>query len=138
MILPKKAPMPLTFSATPLHKQLGAAALAVTVSFGMISLPAEAGVIQATQCVDGVGSSCDELAGGNDLIKRLQKRSEENRERYAQEALDTYNERNFGDYFSVVGKKMARHKDGTYEVIDIVTYSKLEQAGKIDKGKFIE
>jgi len=28
--------------------------------------------------------------------------------------------------------------DGTYEVIDIVTYSKLEQAGKIDKGKFIE
>mmetsp|Transcript_24313 Transcript_24313/g.31579 ORF Transcript_24313/g.31579 Transcript_24313/m.31579 type:complete len:171 (+) Transcript_24313:65-577(+) len=111
---------------------------AVGLSLFTLSQPVNAGVINAPQCVDGVGSSCEAMAEGNELIAKLQKRSAENRERYAQETLDRYNENNFVDYFKAIDKKLVKKPDGKYELLTFKEYATLEKSGKIKDGKFIE
>lgn len=47
------------------------------------------------QGVTGEGAQCDELAGGNELIKKLQAKSALTKDKYVKETLDRYNEHNF-------------------------------------------
>lgn len=42
--------------------------------------PAGADVVRAPGCTNGEGEGCDDLAGDNDLIRSLQRKSAENRE----------------------------------------------------------
>lgn len=45
--------------------------------------------------ITGEGAQCDDLAEGNELIKSLQAKSAQSKDRYFQETLDKYNEHNF-------------------------------------------
>jgi len=76
-----------------------------------------AAVLSAPVCANGVGEGCAELAGDSPLLQDMQRRSAEQRERRAREALDRYSVNNFSDYFAVENKALVRHRDGTYEAV---------------------
>ena len=93
-------------------------ALRHSVAAGLFAaLPASA-LIQAPQCISGVGDGCAEIAGDSALLRELQEKSAAKREQRAKEALERYSVNNFGDYFSATfpPKALVRHKDGTFEV----------------------
>ena len=51
----------------------------LTIGIALCTDAADAAVLQSEPCTSGEGSSCDDLAGGNEFIKTLQKKSAENR-----------------------------------------------------------
>lgn len=45
--------------------------------------------------ISGEGPQCDDLTEGSELIKTLQAKSAQNKEKYIRQTLDTYNDHNF-------------------------------------------
>lgn len=106
---------------------------------------------------NGEGSDCERLAGGNEYIKSLQRRSIENKEanervRRAgvltvanlgwrklhsytdiniQESLNAYYMKNYPDVFAVDGKKMVKKTDGSFALYDTNDLARLTHEGRI-------
>ncbi len=68
----------------------GAIALATT-----IPQAANADIIRSNKCAYGEGLGCDDLAGDNELIKQLQRKSAERKEAEQKEYLSAYQMKNY-------------------------------------------
>ncbi|CAM9249341.1 unnamed protein product [Discosporangium mesarthrocarpum] len=129
----------LKMAMPPTARWLGATLIGVSVATAGVGInPALADLSRSPECIDGTGSGCEELSGGSELIKNLQARSAQNRERYEREMLDTYNQHNFADYFKAENKRMVRHKNGQYEILSEGDYIKAERAGTVWANAFVE
>mmetsp|Transcript_784 Transcript_784/g.1312 ORF Transcript_784/g.1312 Transcript_784/m.1312 type:complete len:162 (-) Transcript_784:140-625(-) len=71
--------------------------------------------VGASGCYMGVGSACDDLSAGNELIKSLQQKSRENKDKTAKELRDRYYENGYADYFMFgYDKKLVHTNDGQW------------------------
>lgn len=93
-------------------------------------LQANAVIGTFTGCAQGVGEGCADLAEGNDFIKSLQEKSAANREANTREALNSFYQRNYPDYFDSINKTMVKKPDGTFAVF---SREELEQLRKENK-----
>jgi hypothetical protein len=90
------------------------------------------GVLSSKYCAYGQGDGCEELAGGNQLILELQRRSSANKEKIIAEAENAFYNKNYPDFLAVVGKTMVQKPDGSgFILVDDAELSKLKQNGKI-------
>ncbi|EJK46927.1 hypothetical protein THAOC_34382 [Thalassiosira oceanica] len=80
---------------------------------------------------NGEGSDCERLAGGNEYIKSLQRRSIENKEANERESLNAYYMKNYPDVFAVDGKKMVKKTDGSFALYDTNDLARLTHEGRI-------
>ena len=96
---------------------------------------ANAAVLQSKGCALGVGDGCDDIAAGNELIRKLQERSAANREVYIKEALDAYNMKNYPDFFQSIGQVLVKMPDGSFKTFSEEEFSNLKAAGKITLEK---
>eukprot|EP00546_Thalassionema_frauenfeldii_P014344 CAMPEP_0178917310 /NCGR_PEP_ID=MMETSP0786-20121207/13174_1 /TAXON_ID=186022 /ORGANISM="Thalassionema frauenfeldii, Strain CCMP 1798" /LENGTH=191 /DNA_ID=CAMNT_0020590843 /DNA_START=57 /DNA_END=632 /DNA_ORIENTATION=- len=103
------------------------------ISSLLFSRSAEAGVIQSEQCTMGEGTGCEDLAGGNEYIRSLQKKSAENKAVIDKDAQMAYQMKNYPDYFASLNppKYLVKQPDGSFSVYDDQELSKLKAAGKI-------
>jgi len=96
---------------------------------------ANADVLQSKGCALGVGEGCDDIAGGNELIRKLQGQSAAKKEVYIKEALDAYNMKNYPDFFQTIGQVLVKMPDGGFNTFSEDEFSKLKAAGKITTEK---
>ena len=90
-------------------------------------------VLRSGACARGVGDACEDLAGDNEFIKNLQKKSQENAAKYDREALEAYNMKNFPDFMASMNppKFLVKQPDGTFGVYTEEELAPLKAAGKI-------
>lgn len=100
--------------------------------FAAAAGPAGADVIRSPgRCANGEGEGCDDLAGDNELIRSLQRRSSDNREANQREALNAYYMKNYPDVFAVSDKRMVKKADGSFALYSTEEVAKLTQEGRI-------
>ena len=81
------------------------------------AVPPERGApTEAAPCIFGEGEGCA-AAADSPIIKELQQRSAQNKEKYEKQMLDRYNFNNYKDYLGVYDKTLVKHKDGSYEAL---------------------
>ena len=98
----------------------------------LIGAPNEAqAVISSKYCASGQGEGCEDLAEGNEFIKKLQEKSAVNADMYAREARNAYYMKNYPDFFETVGKKMVKKSDGSFFLVDDQELQKLLEDNKI-------
>ncbi|CAM9168911.1 unnamed protein product [Choristocarpus tenellus] len=118
---------------------LGRALISASLAAGALGIdPVFAAISNSEICISGTGTGCDSAAGGSDLIKTLQARSAENREKNERETLDKYNQHNYKDYFKTLNMRMVRHKDGKYDLLTESEYSKAEREGRVWADSYVE
>mmetsp|Transcript_27882 Transcript_27882/g.34418 ORF Transcript_27882/g.34418 Transcript_27882/m.34418 type:complete len:192 (+) Transcript_27882:40-615(+) len=84
-------------------------------------------------CAYGVGDGCEELSGGNEFIKELQRKSAANKELAQKEYLSAYQMKNYPDFFASLSppKFMVKKPDGTFALYEADELTELKKAGKI-------
>jgi hypothetical protein len=85
------------------------------------------------KCAYGVGEGCDELSGGNEYIKELQRKSAASKEQAQQEYLSAYQMKNYPEFFASLNppKYMVKQPDGSIKLYEEEELSNLKKAGKI-------
>mmetsp|Transcript_1913 Transcript_1913/g.4163 ORF Transcript_1913/g.4163 Transcript_1913/m.4163 type:complete len:183 (+) Transcript_1913:123-671(+) len=108
-------------------------AASIGVVAGILNpLSANADIVRSPgKCANGEGEGCDSLAGGNEFIRSLQKKSSENREANQREALNAYYMKNYPDVFNVYDKKMVKKSDGSFALFTAAEVEDLRLAGKL-------
>lgn len=99
---------------------------------------AEGNILRAKgNCAYGVGDGCDDLSGGNEYIKELQRRSAESKEAAKKEYLSAYQMKNYPDFFASLNppKFMVKMTDGTFALYEEDELTALKKAGKIKLEK---
>lgn len=91
------------------------------------------GVLRSEKCAYGEGSGCESLAGDNEFIKSLQKKSAERKEETKKEFLTAFQMKNYPDYFASLSppKYMVKKSDGTFNLYDDVELAELKKANRI-------
>ncbi|KAL7528421.1 hypothetical protein ACHAWF_002550 [Thalassiosira exigua] len=108
--------------------------LAAAAASAPVVAPASAGaaVLRAPgRCANGEGDGCDALAGENDLVRELQRKSAENREANQREALNAYYMKNYPDVFAVSDKRMVKKPDGSFALYTAEEVAELVRDGKV-------
>lgn len=90
--------------------------------------------VQASKyCTSGTGNDCGDLAGGNELILKLQQQSAANKDMNEKNARDAYYIKNFPDFFAAVGKKMVKKQsDGAFMVVSDSEFEQLRAQNKLE------
>ena len=87
------------------------------------------------RCEAGEGAACDRIAGDNELIKRLQAQSKQNRAKNERELYDkTVRNLQYSDYFDAMDKNLVQLPNASYVTFDMATYTKLRKEGRIQPG----
>ena len=90
------------------------------------------GIIRSKGCYQGVGDACNEFAGDNALIQKLQQQSALNRGKNEQEALNAYYMKNYPDFFGSIGKVMIKKSsDNTFIVVSQMEAEQMKLDGKL-------
>eukprot|EP00980_Cylindrotheca_fusiformis_P000477 scaffold119_cov131-Cylindrotheca_fusiformis.AAC.7 len=106
------------------------AAATATVVLVSPEQPASA-VLSSKYCAYGAGQDCDDLAEGNEFIRKLQAQSAANKEKNVQDAKYAYYMKNYPDWFATVGKTMVRKPDGSFMLVDDEELMVLKRENKI-------
>jgi len=116
-----------------LHSSVAAVFGASCLSFPERSDAEPISVLRSKGCYRGEGEACDDLAGDNEFIRSLQRKSAENREMNDREALNAYNMKNFPEFFASLNppKYLVKQPDGTFGVYTDDELSELKKSGRI-------
>ena len=112
----------------------GALTFIASSSTNPTTSPANAAILRNEKCAYGVGDGCDTLAGENDFIKELQRKSAERKELEAKEYVSAYQMKNYPDFFAALNppKYMVKNKaDGSILLFEQAELDELKQKGKI-------
>eukprot|EP00979_Chaetoceros_neogracilis_P002887 scaffold478_cov235-Chaetoceros_neogracile.AAC.4 len=93
----------------------------------------EGRILRSDKCAYGEGEGCESLAGDNEFIKNLQRKSAEKKEAVQKENLIAYQQKNYPDFFASLSppKYMVKKSDGTFNLYDDVELSELKKANRI-------
>ena len=87
------------------------------------------------RCEAGEGEACERIAGDNELIKKLQAQSKQNRAKNERELYDkTVRNLQYSDYFDALDKNLVQLPNMSYVTLDMETYTKLRKEGRIQPG----
>mmetsp|Transcript_15096 Transcript_15096/g.28404 ORF Transcript_15096/g.28404 Transcript_15096/m.28404 type:complete len:209 (-) Transcript_15096:304-930(-) len=94
-------------------------------------------ILRSDKCAFGEGDGCSTLAGDNEFIQELQRRSREKKETAQKEYLSAYQMKNYPDFFASLSppKYMVRKGDGTFELFDDAQLAELKKANRIKLEK---
>lgn len=91
-----------------------AAALALAVP-ALLPAPVHSAIINEQACIAGSGAGCNAATEGNELIRSLQAKSHENREKNEAAVKDRYWKEGYGSYFKFATGKELRKDPETGE-----------------------
>ncbi len=127
-----------TFLKKSIVVSLATSCIAPQISNAAAIEKAEGKILRSSgTCAYGEGDGCDELSGGNDYIKELQRKSAENKAATQKEYLSAYQMKNYPDFFASLTppKYLVKMPDDSFKLYEDDELTALKKAGKIKLEK---